>query len=222
MEQILIVEDDKNLNNGIKIALGKEYYCHQAFSIIEAEKILNEYKISLAILDVNLPDGNGISFVAEIRKRSKVPVIILTADKSETDIVMGLESGANDYITKPFSLMELRARVRVQLRDKTSQEEVFQIDGYYFDFVRMEFINNGNPVELSRTEQKLLRCLLENRGKSVSRSQLIDYIWQGDTEFVEEHALTVVVNRLRNKLRNTQKHPEYIKTVYGIGYTWQI
>lgn len=86
----------------------------------------------------------------------------------------------------------------------------------------MEFINNGNPIELSRTEQKLLRCLLENRGKSVSRSQLIDYIWQGDTEFVEEHALTVVVNRLRNKLRNTQKHPEYIKTVYGIGYTWQI
>lgn len=122
LEQILIVEDDKNLNNGIKIALGKEYYCHQAFSIIEAEKILNEYKISLAILDVNLPDGNGISFVAEI-KRSKVPVIILTADKSETDIVMGLESGANDYITKPFSLMELRARVRSSLGTRPARKK---------------------------------------------------------------------------------------------------
>lgn len=222
LKQILIIEDDKNLNNGIKIALSKEYYCSQAFSIEEARKMLNEHKHALIILDVNLPDGNGISFITEIRRISKIPVIVLTANKSEIDIVMGLESGANDYMTKPFSLMELRARVRVQLRENTIPEGIFQSDSYYFDFAKMEFINNGSLVELSKTEQRLLRCLLENKGKSVSRSQLIDKIWQGETEFVEEHALTVVVNRLRSKLGETPGHSKHIKTVYGTGYTWQM
>ncbi len=220
MKQILIVEDDKNLNNGIKLALRNEYFCIQTFSIQSARKEFIEKQIDLILLDVNLPDGNGMDFLEEIRKVSQVPVIMLTVNKMEMDIVSGLESGANDYITKPFSLMVLRARIRVWLRGADDAKQIFRSGDYYFDFGKMEFRNGSNVLELSKTEQKLLRCLIENRGRSVSRSQLIDTVWQGDTEFVDEHALTVVVNRLRNKLCDNPNSPECIKTVYGIGYTW--
>ena len=218
MKTILIVEDDKKLNDGIKLALRNEFFCLQAFSLQSASDIYQEQSADLIILDVNLPDGDGMDFLTEIRKTDDVPVILLTANKMEMDIVSGLELGANDYITKPFSLMVLRARVGVQLRDRKTSSDVFRIDDFCFDFCKMEFTRGQDVLELSKTEQRLLRCLLENRGKNMSRSQLIDYIWQGDTEYVEEHALTVVVNRLRGKLGS---QPEYIKTVYGIGYRWE-
>lgn len=217
MKTILIVEDDKKLNDGIKLALRNEFRCLQAFSLRSASDIYKEQSADLIILDVNLPDGNGMDFLTEIRKTDDVPIILLTANKMEMDIVSGLELGANDYITKPFSLMVLRARVGVQLRDKKTSSGVYRIDDFSFDFDKMEFLRGNDILELSKTEQRLLRCLLENKGKNLSRSQLIDYIWQGDTEYVEEHALTVVVNRLRNKLGN---QPECIKTVYGVGYKW--
>jgi len=220
MKQILIVEDDKNLNNGIKIALRNEYFCIQVFSIQSAREKLAEQQVDLILLDINLPDGNGMDFLAEIRKISQVPVIMLTVNKMEMDIVSGLESGANDYITKPFSLMVLRARVRVWLRGAGVTGQIFRNGDYYFDFDKMEFRNGSDVFELSKTEQRLLRCLVENRGHSVGRSQLIDTVWQGDTEFVDEHALTVAVNRLRNKLGDNPNNPEFIKTVYGIGYAW--
>lgn len=217
MKTILIVEDDKKLNDGIKLALRNEFRCLQAFSLRSASDIYKEQSADFIILDVNLPDGNGMDFLTEIRKTDDVPIILLTANKMEMDIVSGLELGANDYITKPFSLMVLRARVGVQLRDRKTSSGVYKIDDFSFDFGKMEFMRGNDILELSKTEQRLLRCLLENRGKNLSRSQLIDYIWQGDTEYVEEHALTVVVNRLRNKLGI---QPECIKTVYGVGYKW--
>lgn len=217
MKTILIVEDDKNLNDGIKLALRSEFLCLQAFSLQSASDIYNEQPIDLIILDVNLPDGNGVDFMEKIRKTDTVPIILLTANKMEMDIVSGLELGANDYITKPFSLMVLRARVGVQLRNERSSADVYRNGDFCFDFGKMEFTKGNTILELSKTEQRLLRCLIENKGKNLSRSQLIDYIWQGDTEYVEEHALTVVVNRLRNKLGNDS---ECIKTVYGVGYTW--
>lgn len=217
MKTILIVEDDKKLNDGIKLALRNEFRCLQAFSLRSASDIYKEQSADLIILDVNLPDRNGMDFLTEIRKTDDVPIILLTANKMEMDIVSGLELGANDYITKPFSLMVLRARVGVQLRDRKTSSGVYKIDDFSFDFGKMEFMRGNDILELSKTEQRLLRCLLENRGKNLSRSQLIDYIWQGDTEYVEEHALTVVVNRLRNKLGSQS---ECIKTVYGVGYKW--
>lgn len=217
MKKILIVEDDNKLNDGIKLALRNEFLCLQAFSIRSASDIYKEQPVDLIILDVNLPDGNGIDFLTEIRKTDTVPIILLTANKMEMDIVSGLELGANDYITKPFSLMVLRARVGVQLRNEKTSAGVYRYGDYCFDFDKMEFAKGSEILELSKTEQRLLRCLVENKGKNLSRSQLIDYIWQGDTEYVEEHALTVVVNRLRNKLGS---EPECIKTVYGMGYTW--
>ena len=155
-EKLLIVEDDKKLNDGIRLALKNDaYFFYQCRTLQEAREILKKEDITLVLLDVNLPDGNGIDFVREIRKNSQV-------------------------------------------------------------------FKDGEPIELSKTEQKLLRVLCENRGKVLKREYLIDEVWQGDTEFVDAHALTVAVKRLRDKLEDDTQKPEYVKTVYGIGYTWAV
>lgn len=222
MANILIVEDDKKLNDGICLALksGGHRFC-QCRSLLRARESWEKQRPDLILLDVNLPDGSGIDFLRELRAVSQVPVILLTANNMELDIVTGLESGADDYITKPFSLMVLRARVDVQLR-KTQKDQGAQetLGEFSFNFETMRFAKNGAPIELSKTEQKLLRLLVENRGATMSRSTLIDRVWDGDTEFVDEHALTVSIKRLRDKLEDDSSHPRHIKTVYGIGYVW--
>ena len=227
MKKILIIEDDKKLAGGIMLALRKEYACSMAHSLASARKDFDVTQFDLILLDVNFPDGNGMDYLVAIRRKSAVPVIMLTASCMEMDIVSGLEQGANDYITKPFSLMVLRARVSVQLRDDSTGQDVFRDGDFYFDFGKMEFFCKGRPVSLSCTEQKLLRCLTRNKGRSVSRERLIDETWQGESEFVETHALTVAINRLRKKLDirqdqdiNGKYSPEYIKTIYGTGYIW--
>lgn len=224
MKHILIVEDDPKLNDGIRLALGREQYTFsQCGTMQEAAAALEEQSPDLVLLDLNLPDGSGLALLARIRRDSCIPVIIITANHMEIDIVTGLESGANDYITKPFSLAILRARVAVQLRERRKmRRESVCIGPYDFDFEKMIYKRDGVPVELSKTEQRLLRILCENAGATLTRSQLIDYVWAGDGEFVEEHALTVTVKRLRDKLSDTGMPPEYIKTVYGIGYTWAV
>lgn len=222
--EILIVEDDEKLNNGIRLALKNESYTFsQCRTLKDAREVLRTRKVALILLDVNLPDGNGIDFVREVRAKSQTPVLLITVNNMELDIVTGLEAGANDYITKPFSLMVLRARVAVWLREREEgKKSRVRIDGFDFDFDRMEFYRERQAVELSKTEQKLLRLLCENRGATLKRSYLIDSVWQGETEFVDEHALTVAVKRLRDKLEADSKNPDYIKTVYGIGYTWAV
>lgn len=220
MKRILIVEDDQNLNKGIYLALRSEYTCTQAFSAKEALELFRSRPLDLILLDVNLPDKSGMEVLEEVRRTSRVPVILLTANNMEMDVVAGLESGANDYITKPFSLMILRARVGVQLREKAEHANLFREGDFCFDFDKMEFTKGSEELALSRTEQRLLRCFLENRGRNLTRSQLIDQVWQGETEFVDEHALTVAVNRLRNKLGDDPSEQQYIRTVYGVGYVW--
>jgi DNA-binding response OmpR family regulator len=222
MKKILIVEDDLKLNNGIRLALkGMEYMCYQSDSVSSARETFQKEKADLILLDINLPDGSGLEWLVEIRKKNTVPVILISANNMEMDIVAGLELGANDYITKPFSLMVLRARIGVQLREMESDStEIVQIDEFYFDFRKMEFRVGGNPIDLSRTEQKLLRKLVDNPGVTLSRNTLTDEIWSGDSEYVDEHALTVVIKRLRGKLEATNSKGPYIKTVYGIGYAW--
>ena len=224
MLEILIVEDDEKLNNGIRLALKNESYTFsQCRTLKDAREVLRTRKVALILLDVNLPDGNGIDFVREVRAKSQTPVLLITVNNMELDIVTGLEAGANDYITKPFSLMVLRARVAVWLREREEgKKSRVQIDGFDFDFDRMEFYRDRQAVEIRKTEQKLLRLLCENRGATLKRSYLIDSVWQGETEFVDEHALTVAVKRLRDKLEADSKNPDYIKTVYGIGYTWAV
>lgn len=221
---ILVVEDDNKLNNGVCLALKNDNHAFvQCKTLAEASYALEQEHLSLILLDVNLPDGNGIDFIKQIRRYSQVPIILMTVNNMEVDIVTGLEAGANDYITKPFSLMVLRARVAVQLRDNGKEINTrFRHGDFDFDFDKMEYICRGSTVELSKTEQKILRILCDNKGATVKRSHLIDEVWQGDTEFVDEHALTVAVKRLRDKLEENSANPEYIKTVYGVGYTWAV
>ena len=155
--KFLIVEDDTALNNGIALSLTGDNAI-QSYSIADAEKNFDE-SIDLIILDINLPDGNGVDFCRKIRKTSQVPIIFLTANDMEIDIVTGLESGADDYITKPFSLAVLRARINTVLRRKQPVSNKYDDDLFSFDFENMLFSANGRPVELSKTEQKLLKIL---------------------------------------------------------------
>lgn len=218
---ILIIEDDITLNKGIMLTLRQnDINIKQAFTLEDSRNILKKEKIDLIILDVNLPDGNGFDFCKEIREKSTIPIIFLTACDMELDIVTGLELGADDYITKPFSLIVLRARVMVALRrleNKNSNNKI-TIDNLILDFDKMEFTKDNNKINLSKTEQKLLKMLITNKGRVLTREQLIDNVWDNDSEFVEENALTVNIKRLREKIEDNKSKSKYIKTVYGIGY----
>lgn len=226
MKRILIVEDDLALSEGVALALRDEgTEIMQADTLAKAGDLLRENSFDLAIMDINLPDGSGLDLMRQVKERSGLPVILLTANDMETDIVAGLELGADDYITKPFSLAVLRARVKNQLRRGGesaggSAPNVIKIDDFSFDFAGMEFAKAGEPIDLSKTEQKLLRLLVENRGRTLPRAALVDKIWTDGAEYVDENALSVTVKRLRNKLEDNPSKPRYIKTVYAIGYTW--
>lgn len=224
MQKILLLEDDTALGNGIRLALqSPSVQLTLCRTQAQARSAFAQNNYDLLILDINLPDGSGLELLEQVRKTSDVPVILLTANDMEMDIVTGLESGADDYITKPFSLAILRARVNAQLRrGMSAKTSCIEIDRFQFDFDRMEFRKDGQIMELSKTEQKLLRILIENRGQTLSRSTLVDRVWTDGAEFVDENALSVTVKRLRSKLEDTPSSPQYLKTVYGIGYTWAV
>lgn len=219
---ILLLEDDIQLCQGIAVALQNDEIkiikCH---TIKQALAEWTKQSFQMAILDVNLPDGSGFEVLMEIRKNSSMPVILLTANDMETDVVFGLEEGADDYITKPFSLAILRARVNTQLRRIALPEGGVSIGPFHFDFEHLEYLRDNQPVELSKTEQKLLRLLVTNRGHILPRELLVDRIWTEGEAYVDENALSVTVKRLRDKLELQPGKPQYIKTVYGIGYIWE-
>ena len=175
----------------------------------------------LILLDINLPDGSGLDFLKKCKQTAPwIPVILLTANDTDLDIVEGLDLGADDYVTKPFSLSVLRARVRTQLRNHaeqngTAEKAIFSQGKYRFDFAHMIFTVGGEIAELSKTEQKLLKVLTDNCGRTVSRDVLIDRVWENET-YVDGNALSVSIKRLRDKLDAS----DVIRTVYGIGYTW--
>ena len=202
MHQILIVEDDPALSQGIRLALGQEgRQFVQAGTIGQAERELAERTFDL---------------LSRLRDRSALPVLILTANDLEMDQVTGLELGADDYVTKPFSLAVLRARVNSLLRRSRPAPAALELPPFLFDFDAMFFARDGVPLELSKTEQRLLRLLVEHRGQTLSREVLLDRVWDGG-EFVDENALSVAVNRLRAKLADAP-----IRTVYGLGYQWAV
>lgn len=223
MEKLLLVEDDLALGEGVRLALQTEgrpvTLCR---TLAQARQTLaGEGPFALAILDVNLPDGSGLTFLEEVRGR--LPVLLLTANDLETDIVAGLELGAEDYITKPFSLAVLRARVNAQLRRSGGGAgQVVEVGDFTFDFARMEYRKAGRPIALSKTEQKLLKLLVQNRGTTLTRADLVDRVWTDGAAYVDENALSVTVKRLRDKLEDTPSKPKYLKTVYGVGYTWAV
>lgn len=218
--QIVIVEDDKDLSAGLCKALKEE-----SRSIVSCDNLKDARdqiflsNPSLILLDINLPDGNGLDLVREIRdKNMSTPIILLSANDTDADIVKGLELGADDYVTKPFSLSVLRARVNTQLRKKEliPDGDVVIVGSYSFDFERMIFTVDGDEVSLSKTEQRLLKLLVSNAGVTLSRDDLIDRLWTDGAEYVDENALSVAIKRLRDKLNAK----DYIKTVYGLGYMW--
>ena len=224
MQTIMLMEDDAALGQGICLALKDS--CVQVRlcqTLAQGRAALEHGPFDLLILDINLPDGSGLDLLREVRRTSAVPIILLTANDLEMDIVSGLESGADDYITKPFSLAVLRARVNAQLRrGAPAQGAAVELDGFSFDFAWMEFRKNGRPIELSKTEQRLLRTLVENRGRVLPRETLLERVWPDGAQYVEENALSVTVKRLRDKLEDTPSRPRFLKTVYGIGYTWAV
>lgn len=222
---IFCVEDDRNIRELLVYTLSTTGYQAQGFdSGKELFQELKNNRPELILLDIMLPGEDGYAILDKLKANSstkEIPVIMVTAKGAEFDKVKGLDAGADDYITKPFSLAILRARVNAQLRRRVKFSCV-ELDGFRFDFERMAFWKNGEPIELSKTEQKLLRLLVENRGQTVSRGTLVDRIWTDGADFVDENALSVTVKRLRVKLEDDPSSPQYLKTVYGLGYTWAV
>lgn len=211
--KIQIIEDDRALGDGIALALAKpEYEFTRQTTLADAKDAFSAGGISLVILDLNLPDGNGLDFLCFLREKpSDVPVLILTANDEEIDEVTGLSLGADDYVTKPFSLAVLRARVEALLR----RGEMARADD--FDFSRQKFSVNGETVEFSLSEQKLLKLFLSHKGQLLTRDTLSDALWGDGGAYVDENALSVGINRLRAKLGEMGG---CIRTVYGQGYLW--
>ena len=219
MSQILLLEDDEALGRGICMALETpSCTVTHCSTCLQAINILQGMVFDLLILDINLPDGSGLELLRTLRQNgTSTPAILLTANDLELDEVTGLEAGADDYITKPFSLAVLRARVNAQLRRSVPvKQDRIELNGFILDFTRMEFSREGTIIDLSKTEQRLLRLLVENRGRTLPRELLLEKVWDG-SEFVDENALSVAVRRLRGKLGNAP-----IRTVYGVGYTWEV
>lgn len=222
MQKILIVEDDSDLAEGICLSLGNDSFRFVCCgNLASAREAFGEGGFDLLILDINLPDGSGLSFCREVRRVSRVPIILLTAKDMELDIVTGLECGGDDYITKPFSLMVLRARIRALLRRNVPEKKSDYQDGvFHFSFDTMEFYKQGKAVELSKTEQRILYLLVMHPGQILTREQLLEWVWPEGTEYVEDNALSVGIRRLRDKLEDVPGEPRYIRTLYGKGYVW--
>ncbi|MGL5347979.1 MAG: response regulator transcription factor [Peptostreptococcaceae bacterium] len=224
MKNILVVEDDVMLNNGICFNLNMDgYNAIPTYNINDSRDVLDNKDIDLIILDVNLPDGDGFSFCKEIRKYSDVGILFLTACDVESDVIKGFKIGADDYITKPFSINILMQRIAALLRrcSNSSLKEDILVEGEFeFNFDKMTVTINKTNIVLSPIEYKILKKLIQNKSEIVTRQSLIDAIWDNDCEYIEEHALTVNINRLRSKIDDKTNEHKYIKTVYGIGYMW--
>ena len=220
--KILIVEDDRGLNRGIALALKEETVEFlSALTLAQAQEIWKNNAVDMVLLDVNLPDGSGYELLKEIRRASQIPVLMLTANDLEIDEVTGFRLGADDYITKPFSLMVLRARVeRMRFRIRQTESYGYEDERFQFFYDEMRYLADGQEIVLSKTEQKLLKLFTEHIGQTLTRKQLIDTLWTGDRKYVDENALSVTVNRLRRKLEGKGRECP-IQTVYGLGYVWE-
>lgn len=219
---IQIVEDDRALSDGIRLALREPGITFvQSANVRQAKEAFEGEAVELVILDINLPDGSGYDYLEWVRERSVLPVLMLTANDMEMDEVKGLSLGADDYMTKPFSIAVLRARIQALCRRAKEQKvSSFSEDGFDFDFDGLRFLRNGQEVYLSVNEQKLLHLLVENRGQILPREMLTDRIW-GSGGYVDENALSVTVRRLRSKLEEKGAQVTYIQTAYGQGYMWK-
>lgn len=222
MQKILIVEDDVIICGGIKVYLeSKGFMADCAYSAAQAKTALQS-RYSLVLLDINLPDGDGMELCREIRQKGNTPVIFLTANDTEENMIAGFRQGCDDYIAKPFSVELLYQRILAVLRRSQSavENETVSYGELMMDFSRMQLYKNGNPVKLSATEFKLLELLVRNKGQVLTRNVILERIWDCNENYIDENTLSVHIRRLRQKIETDPKNPRYIITVFGIGYTF--
>ncbi len=217
--KILLVEDDYNIVKNLSDILEQEGFdVSVAMGQKLALELFEDGEFDLLLLDVSLPDGNGYAVCTAVRKISDVPVIFLTASDDEMNVVTGLDMGADDYITKPFRPMELVSRIKSALRRHGKTPSIFQMGNLQVDSVRGTVHKNGEEVFLSALEYRVLLVFLNNKGVVLSRSQLLECIWDVAGDFVNDNTLTVYIKRLRDKIEDDPQNPTIIKTVRGLGY----
>ena len=210
--KILLVEDNKSIIKGLEYAFAQNgYSCEYCLSLDEAVRKA-PFNYDVAVLDIMLPDGNGFDLFKKIRRYSDLPVIFLTAVDDEDSVVIGLELGADDYITKPFSTRELIARIK-RVANKNSKKNIITVSGVTLDLDKSAVFENGKQLELTALEYKLLSLLMQNAGKVVTRELIFEKIWDVSGNFVNDNTLTVYIKRIRKKL-----DADIIKTVKGMGY----
>lgn len=217
MKKILLLEDDESLNRGISLKLSKEgYQVLSAYTMREAKSMFEKEAIDLVISDITLPDGNGLDFGRAVREKSDVHLIYLTAMDQEIDIVNGYDAGADDYITKPFSVNILVSKVNAFMRQiSENSKEILLSEGIEVSIKEMQVKKSGISVSLSKTELQLLIYLLENAGRILSRENILERVWGLDGQFVDDNTVAVNISRLKNKLGT-----ECIANVRGLGYLW--
>lgn len=221
MTKILLIEDEKNIQISITYYLQKEgFKINSATNVEEARKKLEKEMYNLILLDVTLPDGNGFDLYKEVIKNKNIPVIFLTALDEEKDIVKGFELGADDYITKPFHAGELLSRIKNVLRHtkNNNYDEIIKIRNVEVNLNKKQVFKDGKEIELTALEFKILQMLFKNKGMTISRTQILEYIWDENENFVNDNTLTVYIKRIREKIEKDPNQAEIIKTVRGIGY----
>lgn len=226
MEKILLLEDDSGLADGLRFALRKQgYEVDASRTIASAKTAWQSGAYDLLILDVSLPDGSGYDFCRSVRQSSDVPIIFLTASDEETNVIMGLDIGGDDYVTKPFRLGILLSRVSALLRRAKidpAENTVLESNGIRAELTRGRVLCNGAPVNLTSVEFKLLCCFMQNPNIILSKQTLYERLWDRDGYFVDDNTLSVYIRRLRMKIEQKPEHPEKIVTVRGMGYKWAV
>jgi two-component system, OmpR family, response regulator VicR len=222
--KILLVEDDRTIASGLEYSLQNDHFstilCYDAAS---AKTVLADQlgQINLCLFDLSLPDGSGYDLCRLVKSRSDIPVIFLTAIDDEVNVVMGLDMGADDYITKPFRIRELISRIKTVLRryQKQAQTKVqIEIQNVLINTLEGKVYKNGEEVLLTALEYRLLLIFANHIGQVLSRNQLLEQIWDVAGDFVNDNTLTVYIKRLREKLEDTPQYPQIIKTIRGLGY----
>lgn len=219
MKRIFLVEDDKAIAKNLMLLLRSHGFAvTHASTHKEALDTFAGNKYDLALIDISLPDGNGFSVCTEIKETQNIPVIFLTASGDEASVVTGLNIGADDYITKPFRPRELIARIESALRKSGRSESAFEICGLHVDTASGIVKKNGNEIFLSALEYRLLLVFINNPKSIITRSRLLDELWDAAGEFVNDNTLTVYIKRLREKIEDVPTKPQIILTVRGTGY----
>ncbi|MCC0632937.1 response regulator transcription factor [Clostridioides sp. ZZV15-6388] len=221
MEKILVVEDDTILNKTLSYNLNEErYMVISKFTAISALESIAKHKFDLIILDVNLPDKSGFDLCKKIKENYDIPIIFLTANDMEYDMIKGYELGALDYITKPFNINVFKQKVRALLKHITTKtkQDCYDDGHLKINFSELSACINGNQIVFTPLEYRTLKLFIENPKNILTRKILLEKLWDIDANFVDEHTLTSVISRIRSKIEKDDS--QYIKTLYGMGYMW--